>query len=306
MKQIFFMLAFLAGIVAVNAQGEASSGDLYNGFTRSLTFERMIPPYGLEVTFAKTVHIIFPAAIRYVDLGSVDLLAAKADGAENVLRVKAARQGFQGESNLSVITEDGIYYAFNVKYVNEPVILSIEMANPQHRGKAVDKPGPTVYLSGLGTESPQLINRIMESIYRENRQKIKHLGSKLFGVQYLLKSIYTHNDRLFFHLALKNSSSLSFEIDGVAFRIVDKKLAKRTAMQEQVILPVRTFNELTTVAGNREARTVFVLPEFTLPDGKELIIELREKDGGRNQSFAVENSDLIHAGVINNLEMISK
>ena len=58
----------------------------------------MIPPYALEVTFNKTVHVIFPSAIRYVDLGSADLLAAKADGTENVLRVKAALRDFSRES----------------------------------------------------------------------------------------------------------------------------------------------------------------------------------------------------------------
>jgi hypothetical protein len=115
MKQFFIMLAIVAGTVTVNAQetvvqeSNPTTGDLFEGFTRPLTFNRMIPPYGLEVTFSKTVHIIFPAAIRYVDLGSIDLLAAKADGAENVLRVKAATQGFRKESNLSVITEDGSY-----------------------------------------------------------------------------------------------------------------------------------------------------------------------------------------------------
>ncbi|MDR0413533.1 MAG: DUF4138 domain-containing protein, partial [Dysgonamonadaceae bacterium] len=119
MKQIFLMLALVASAVSVSAQEDVrdmpSTGDLFEGFTRPLTFNRMIPPYALEVTFTKTVHIIFPAAIRYVDLGSIDLLAAKADGAENVLRVKAATQGFRKESNLSVITEDGSYYTFNVK-----------------------------------------------------------------------------------------------------------------------------------------------------------------------------------------------
>ena len=35
-----------------------------------LTFDRMIPPYGLEVTYDKTTHIIFPSSVRYVDLGS--------------------------------------------------------------------------------------------------------------------------------------------------------------------------------------------------------------------------------------------
>jgi hypothetical protein len=113
MKQIFLMLAIIASAISVNAQEDVresspSTGDLFEDFTCPLTFNRMIPSYALEVTFTKTVHIIFPAAIRYVDLGSIDLLAAKADGAENVLRVKAATQGFRKESNLSVITEEAV------------------------------------------------------------------------------------------------------------------------------------------------------------------------------------------------------
>ena len=81
MKKIILMLAFAATLFAVNAQEKPTTGDYYNGLTRPLTFDRMIPPYALEVTFNKTVHLIFPSAIRYVDLGSSDLLAAKADGA---------------------------------------------------------------------------------------------------------------------------------------------------------------------------------------------------------------------------------
>ncbi|MBR1644037.1 MAG: DUF4138 domain-containing protein, partial [Bacteroidales bacterium] len=56
----------------------------------------------------------------FVDLGSANIIAGKADGAENVIRVKAAKRGFKGETNMSVITEDGAYYSFNVKYAREP------------------------------------------------------------------------------------------------------------------------------------------------------------------------------------------
>jgi conjugative transposon TraN protein len=263
----------------------------------------MIPPYALEVTFNKTVHIIFPAGIRYVDLGSIDLLAAKADGAENVLRVKAATQGFSAESNLSVITEDGSYFSFNVKYADEPVKLSVEMADFLHLGSAINRPGNEipVYLSDLGGESPYLVRLIMETIHKHNRTKIKHIGSRNFGIQYLLKGIYSHNDLLFFHVRLKNSSTVSFDIDYVVFKIVDKKVAKRTAIQEQVITPLRSYSQMTSVAGKKEERTVFTLSKFTLPEDKRLIIELVEKDGGRNQTLTVENSDLVHAEVIDNL-----
>jgi conjugative transposon TraN protein len=308
MKQIFIMLALIASAVSVNAQEDvqrdnSSTGDLFEGFTRPLTFNRMIPPYALEVTFTKTVHIIFPAAIRYVDLGSIDLLAAKADGAENVLRVKAATQGFRKESNLSVITEDGSYYTFNVKYADEPVKLSVEMADFLHAGYEINKPGNElpVYLSDLGSESPYLVRLIMETVHKNNRTKIKHIGSRNFGVQYLLKGIYSHNELLFFHLQLKNTSTVSFNVDYLTFRIVDKKVAKRTAMQEQVIIPLRSYNQMVTISGNKEERTVFCLPKFTIPNDKQLVIELTEKDGGRNQTLAVENSDLIRAEVIDNL-----
>ncbi|MDR0506852.1 MAG: conjugative transposon protein TraN [Dysgonamonadaceae bacterium] len=307
MKQIFLVFALIAGAISVNAQentqSQSSTGDLYNGFTRPLTFNRMIPPYALEITFSKTVHIIFPAAIRYVDLGSIDLLAAKADGVENVLRVKAASQGFRKESNLSVITEDGSYYTFNVKYANEPVKLSIEMADFLHGWNIENRPGNElpVYLSDLGNESPYLVRLIMETIHKNNRTKIKHIGSRNFGVQYLLKGIYSHNELLFFHFQLKNTSTVSFNVDYITFKIVDKKVAKRTAIQEQIITPLRSYNQVTGFAGGKEERTVFALPKFTIPNDKQLVIELIEKDGGRNQTLTVENSDLVRAEVIDNL-----
>jgi len=286
-------------------QTNPSTGDYFEGLTRPLTFNRMIPPYALEVTFSKTVHIIFPSAIRYVDLGSADLLAAKADGAENVLRVKAALQDFSRESNLAVITEDGAYYTFNVKYADEPVKLSVEMTDFIHDGEAVNRPNNAmeIYMRELGSESPLLVKLIMKSIYKNDKREIKHIGSKRFGIQYTLKGIYTHNGLLYFHIQLKNSSNVPFDVDYITFKIVDKKVAKRTAIQEQVIMPLRAHNNLTLIGGKRTERVVFTLPKFTIPDDKQLIIELNEKEGGRRQSFVVENADLVRAKVINGLKV---
>lgn len=316
MKRIFLMLALAVSVFAANAQEVANdtttvietkptTGDYYQGFTRPLTFDRMIPPYALEVTFSKTVHIIFPSAIRYVDLGSADLLAAKADGTENVLRVKAALRDFSRESNLSVITEDGAYYTFNVKYADEPVKLSVEMTDFLHDGEAVNRPNNAlaVYMQELGQESPLLVKLIMQSIYKNNDREIKHLGSKRFGIQHTLKGVYTHNGLLYFHLQLKNSSNVPFNIDFITFKIVDKKVAKRTAIQEQVIWPLRAYNNLMVIGGKRTERMVFTLPKFTIPDDKMLVIELNEQEGGRHQRFTVDNADLVRAKVINELKV---
>ncbi len=81
-----------------------------------------------------------PSSVRYVDLGSPNLIAGKADGAENVIRVKATVKDFREETNMSVITESGSFYTFNVKYSEEPLLLNVEMKDFIHDGSEVNRP----------------------------------------------------------------------------------------------------------------------------------------------------------------------
>jgi conjugative transposon TraN protein len=325
MKKIFVMFALMTGAVSAFAQNAADSisaetgrvtmtrelypgqedGDLYHGLTRKLTFDRMVPPYGLEVTYDKTTHIIFPSAVRYVDLGSPNLVAGKADGAENVIRVKAVVKNFRDETNMSVITESGSFYTFNVKYADEPLLLNIEMKDFIHDGSKVNRPNNAldIYLKELGSESPKLVQLINKSIHKENKRHVKHIGSKAFGIQYLLRGIYTHNGLLYFHTQVRNQSNVPFEVDFVTFKIVDKKVMKRTAIQEQIVFPLRAYNYATLVAGNKDERTMFTFDKFTIPAGKVLVVELNEKSGGRHQSFTVESEDIVRAKVINELKV---
>lgn len=303
MKRLFWIAALLLGATCARAQ--VTAGDFYEGLTKKLPYDRMIPPYGLEVTYDKTVHIIFPSAVRYVDLGSQNLLAGKAEAAQNVVRVKAAVRNFPSETNLSVITENGNFYTFNVRYAAEPRMLSIEMKDFIHDGSEVNRPNNAldIYLKELGSESPKLVYLIMKSIHRSDRRTIKHIGSKRFGIQYLLKGLYTHNGLLYFHTEIRNRSHVPYDVDFVTFKIVDKRVAKRTAIQEQVIQPLRAYNYVLRVAGTAAERTIFALDKFTIPDGKQLVVEMHEKNGGRHQTFIVENSDLVRARVVDELRI---
>lgn len=280
-------------------------GDYYEGLSKKISFDRMISPYGLEVTFDKTTHIIFPAAIRYVDLGSNNIIAGKAGTSENILRVKAATRQFESETNMAVITEEGSYYTFNVKYADEPEKLNIEMKDFMHDGIATNRPNNSmeIYLKELGSESPRLVYLINRSIYKNDKRLVKHIGSKRFGIQYLLKGIYSHNNLLYLHTSIKNSSNVPFDVDFVRMKIVDKKLAKQTAIQETVIYPLRAYNFISSVGGNQTERTVFTIDKITIPNDKHLVIELFEKNGGRNQSFIIENEDLLRAEEINELKV---
>ena len=303
MRKILMMFALLTGFMAAYAQ--QSGGDYFEGLSRKIGFSQMIPPHGLEITYDKTVHVIFPSPIKYVDLGSTNLIAGKADGAENVIRVKAARKHFRNETNMSVITEDGNFHTFNVKYADEPLLLNVEMCDFIHDGETVNRPNNAmeIYLQELGSESPRLVRLIMKSVHKQDKRRIKHIGCKRFGVRFLLKGLYAHGDLLYFHTEVRNATHVPFDVDFVTFKIVDKKIVRRTAMQEQVIYPLRAFNYVTRVEGKKDERTVFALPKFTIPDDKKLVVEMYEKQGGRHQIFEVDNEDLVRAETINELQV---
>ena len=260
-----------------------------------------IEPYRMEVTYDKTSHLIFPTAIRYVDLGSEYLIAGKAEDAENVLRVKATVRDFEPETNFSVITNDGRFYSFNVYYSSYPEALSYDLLTMQ---KAVDKAnGNDVLFEELGNNSPSLAGLLLETIYKKDKRIVKHIGAKSFGIQFILKGIYIHNGKYYFHTELRNRANVPFEIDFINFKVVDKKVAKRTVVQERPLTPLRTYKPLDGISGKSTEQNVFLLDQFTIADDKVLLIEIFEKNGGRHQTLHVENSDLIKARLIDDMHL---
>ena len=302
MQRLLIAIFLFLWALRLNAQTNGSSGDLFNGLTKKITYDKVIPPYGLEVTFDKTVHIIFPAAVRYVDLGSTKIIAGKAEGAENVIRIKAAVRNFEDETNFSVITDDGNFYSFNVRYVQEPEKLNIEMKELVTKaapGKTQTGAGD-VYLKELGKEPPAAVNLIMNNIYKKDKSDIKNISSKKYGVEFSIKGIYTNNGMLYFHSQIKNITNIPFDIDFITFKIVDRRVTKRTAVQEQVLTPLRVLNNNQTIRGKSVARSVFTLEKFTIADNKMLVIQIFEKNGGRHQSVIITNKNIVKAKVITN------
>ena len=283
---------------------QLSSGELFQGMSKAIPNGRIVLPYGLEVTFEKTVHLIFPAPVRYVDLGSQNIIAGKAEDAENVLRVKAAVKDFETETNMSVICEDGSFYAFNVKYADEPEKLSVEMKDflspvegrlPSNRAD--------IYFKELGNESPVLVKLMMKTIYQNDKRVFRHIGAQMFGMKFLLRGLYAHNGLLYFHTRIDNMTNMPYSVDFITFKVVDKKVAKRTAIQERVQQPLRAYHQVNYIKGKHTESSVFALEQFSLSEDKQLEVTLYEHNGGRTLTFYVEPQDLLLAQKIDNLKL---
>ena len=264
-----------------------------------------IRPLRIEAGFSKTVHILFPSPVTYIDIGSMDIIAGKADGAGNVVRVKAAVRNFTTETNLTVITEDGGFFSFDVHYAENPAVSTVNISAPKQTtvesGSTQPEPAPTegrVLLQEVGREKPATVKRVLGDIYRQNRMDVKGVRTKKYGIGVEVLGIYVHNDVIYIHTMISNETNISFEVDARQFIVADRKLAKRTAQQQTPLDILRVCNDPTVVRGHQRQRTVFALQKFTIPDDKVLLWEIIERNGARHQTVEIPAKELLDAKLL--------
>ena len=252
-----------------------------------------LTPQRIEVAFAKTLHILFPAPVTYIDIGSAEIIAGKAAGAGNVVRVKAAVRDFEGETNLTVITEDGGFYTFDARYAENPSVSTIEI-HAELSANASEAPAAAaeghVLLEEVGREKPAVIRKTLAEIYRLDRDDVRGIRTKKYGIEVEVKGIYAMND-----VQIANASNISFEIDYRRFIVADRKLAKRTAQQQTSVEPLRVCNDVEIVRARQRQRVVFALPKLTIPDDKVLLLEVVERNGARHQTVEITSKELLAA-----------
>jgi len=240
----------------------------------------------LEVTFNKTSSIIFPAAITAVDRGSRDILAQKVKGVENVLQVKAGKVRFK-DTNLSVITADGILHQFTVRYADIPGTFTTR-ASPTN--------AKTDVIFEQASTDVQLERSAGLILQHQKKKAVKAVSRSQMKLS--LQGIYIQDNTLFCHLKIANRSNIPYHTELLRFNIRDRQRVKRTASQEVSQQPIFHKGNPSFIAGKATEDIVFALPKFTIPDAKVLTVELMEKNGGRHLRLAIKNRMIVKAKLI--------
>jgi len=280
MKKINVLM--LTGIILVLTMFKASAQEA------TMAKASIISPYHLAITYNKTTNLVFPFAIKSVDKGSRDILAQKALGVENVLQIKAAKMGF-AETNLTVVTADGSFFAYVLNYTDSPADLSYQFSNSVISPKQV-----VVFTKDATTDEVQKNAGVVE-----NKERIiNNIRDEDNDIVVDVKGIYIHNDVIYFQLSLKNNSSVNYDVQSLRFYIQDKKRIKRTAEQEIDMQPLFLLGNANLIQNASEQVITVALPKFTIPDKKYLAVQLMEKNGGRHLSLRIKSKVIIHARLI--------
>lgn len=243
---------------------------------------RVIHPYPLAITYTKTTNLIFPYAIKSVDRGSKDVLAQKAKGTQNVLQIKAGSRGFP-KTNLTVITADGRLYSFLLNYTDCPAVLNLKF-----RVRSDKKAG--VFFS---SEKNQAAIYAYAKMAYGQRKEIRADRDKRYDMDFRMNGLFIHDNIMYFRLKIENLSTISYTINQLRFFIRDKRKAKRTASQEIEIKPLYIYNNTATIKGNMEHTLVVAVSKFTIPNKKYLVVQLSEKNGGRQLELDISNKKLV-------------
>lgn len=253
----------------------------------SASFGQEVENQNLSISYSKTTSLIFPFSITSVDRGSGDVLAQKARGVENVLQVKAGRKQFP-ETNLTVITADGVLHQFTVTYSDTPSTQAITIA---------------------GNTGKQSLILIKDAVNERDIQFDSKLALKQnvsgridkhnkYQMNLSLQEIFIHDNTLYYRIQIRNKSSISYDIKSLKFLIRDRKKVKRTSSQEMEINPLYIDNESGRIQAYASTTMVYAVKKFTMPDGKTLFINLFEENGGRHLTLKVDNKDILKAKLL--------
>lgn len=245
----------------------------------------------IGLSFDKTTSIIFPYAVKSVDRGSEDVLVQKVKGTENILLLKAGVRNFN-QTNLTVVTADGKLYGFVLNYDEQCPIMNLIADLRQNNCDEI--------LFSAENENQKKIKQYAE-LALSKKKKTNRLKACSNAVSLKVSGITIHKDILFLRIEIGNRSSIGYDVDQLRFFIRDQKRSVRTASQELEMIPFFATSSISRIADGCEAQAVFAFAKFTIPERKVLVLQLFEKDGGRNVELEIKNRDLINLDILSGL-----
>jgi conjugative transposon TraN protein len=280
MKQLFALTALLTITAAYRASAQFTQ--------QELPPSTVVRHYHITVSWNTTTVLVFPAPIKPIDRGDADIRAAKQPGVDNVLKLKAARRNFP-TTNLHVFTTDGKLYAFDVSYSDslastwDLTALAVAHGNPY--------PEPLILLSNQLLNSGAICRAVQAMDSLRSSHAIATERRERMSLR--LDIVGQSGPLLLFRFHIANHSNLDYPLAFVRLYVRDHQKAKRTSIQEQEVQPVYQ-DSVTSIPGKAAVTDVVAVPAFTLAGGKELIVEVYEKNGGRSLRLRLHNHILFN------------
>lgn len=238
----------------------------------------------LYVNDTHVLSLIFPKPISRAVTGHANYrLGYNQETPERV----GLLQGNQGDdSNLLVVTEDGLAYSYYLVF-RKQLEQSHKLINTN---KAIgnvfpEKPLDEMAQKEKGRSSSDPLSDSLH--YRKASQYFLERNTTVLkakrkdGMVLRLRDVAYFDRETYIVLEVKNKSDIDFEVDFVQLFKVNGNPRKKSSYQKLSLEPIYRYQKPTIVRGGTVERFVYVLPKFTLSGEERILVELQEKRGSR-------------------------
>jgi conjugative transposon TraN protein len=264
---------------------------ILSGLTGHAQYDSNAEFSNVQLSYSKTTSIVFPYAVKSLDIGSRDVLVQKAKGVENIILLKASKQNFL-QTNLTVVTADGKLHGFILNFDELCPTLNLNTAPQTGESRQL--------LFSMENENQKEIKEYA-LLALSKKKKISGLESRKSEIELKVDGIFIHQDVMYLRVFLVNDSRISYEVDQLRFFIRDQKKSKRTASQEIEIIPLLCTGNYDRISDKSQIAVVFAIPKFTIPEKKKFTLQLFEQNGGRHLELNIKNRNLINVEILGSL-----
>ena len=226
----------------------------------------------LFISTSRTVQLRFASELKYVNLGSREIVARIVDGSTDFVAVKA-REAFDFFTSMSCLESNGQMHTFLVAYREHPELLEVDTrVSPSTAGTAVSALAPAP-ADSLSLSSLSNIATVKQELY--------HIGTSGYGIRVLCVNLFYKDDVLFLLISVRNSSAVSCEVATPRFAVESARRTKRGLQYEKAVFPRASYG-LGAIAPDTEGRLVFTFDKIALVKGQVFRVYFYEKGGARN------------------------
>ena len=243
-------------------------------------------PDTLFISTSQVVHLRFASELKYVNLGSRDIVAKIVDGSKDFVAVKA-REAFGECTSMSCLEASGAMHTFIVAYREHPSRLEIDTRSAQSL--------PSFSPSNADGGPSASFN--FEEI-SNMKQELYHIGMRGYGIDILCENIFVKDDVLFLLISLKNGSAVSYELSAPRFAVESKRRTKRGLQYEKAVFPKQSYG-LGVVQPEGVGKLVFTFDKIALTRGQVFRVYFYEKGGARNFVLTLSAGDVNGARRLN-------
>lgn len=287
--KLFFSFLILITGTKLNAQTETNEIQL-----------RGLPI--LNMSEGVNIHIISPEPIQFVDLSSNHLVGDLP--AENIARVKITKDpvvqdsistkkdkavAFHNGEDMGIITIVGQSFMAQYRIIYREKFNLNSQSNIHIQAEDM-QPLEFPKISFTPLQLKKFCHNIINKL--DDKKPIRKVADLKMTLQ--LNNTYVVDDYIFLDISLKNSSNLSYAVDGLHFSIEDKKIYKATNNQSIDLKPVYQLH--TNKNFKKNYRNIYVFKKFTFPNSKILKIRFFEEQiSGRTIEAKIKYSDILNA-----------